>query len=205
MTCPLVVLASGSGTVFQAILDAPDLDVVALISDVPDCGAVHRARRAGIPDVAVPLRDHPDRALWDEALATELSRRSPAWVVSAGFMRILGPSVLGAFANRIINTHPSLLPAFPGAHAVADALASGVEVTGCTVHVVDEGVDTGPILAQESVTVLPGDDVNTLHERIKESERLLLVDVLRRLCSGHLTPPTSPGAVDPGADDPGVR
>jgi phosphoribosylglycinamide formyltransferase-1 len=204
VTCPLVVLASGSGTVFQAILDAPDLDVVALISDVPGCGAMDRARRAGVPSVAVPLRDYPDRARWDAALASEMMSRAPAWVVSAGFMRILGPAVLGAFPHRIINTHPSLLPAFPGAHAVSDALASGVEVTGCTVHLVDEGVDTGPIIAQESVTVLPEDDVASLHERIKERERYVLVDVIRRLCGGLPIAPIA-SEVASEAIDPGVR
>jgi len=194
VTCRLLVLASGSGTLLQALIDEPDLDVVALVTDVADCGAVDRASTSGIPCTALPVADYADRAAWDAALADELRRWSPTWVVSAGFMRILGPSVLAAFPSRIVNTHPSLLPAFAGAHAVADALARGVRVTGCTVHLVDEGVDTGPILAQESGDVLPDDDVATLHERIKQRERRLLVDVVRRLCREDLVS----GAFPPG-------
>lgn len=167
------------------MLDAPELEVVALVTDVAGCGATHRASAAGIPVAAVPVSAYPDRTAWDSALADEIARWTPEWVVSAGFMRILGPAVLSAFPSRIINTHPSLLPSFPGAHAVADAISHGVRVTGCTVHLVDAGIDTGPILAQEAVAVLPGDDVETLHERIKVRERRLLVEVVRRLCRGE--------------------
>ena len=155
--------------------------MVAVGSDVPGVMAVTRAEQAGIPVFVERPADRPDRRSWDEALLGRLSALEPDWVVSAGFMRILGPAVVDAFPGRIINTHPALLPAFAGAHGVRDALRYGVKVTGCTVHVVDHGVDTGPILAQRAVDVLPGDDEGSLHERIKEVERTLLVDTLAQL------------------------
>jgi phosphoribosylglycinamide formyltransferase-1 len=127
------------------------------------------------------VSDHADRAAWDRALAAELAAVEPDLVISAGFMKIVGPAVLGAFGGRLINTHPALLPAFPGAHAVRDALAAGASVTGATVHVVDAGVDTGPVLAQREVPVLPGDDEPRLHERIKDVERELLVQTVAQL------------------------
>jgi len=126
----------------------------------------------------VSLRDHTDRAEWDRALTDAVAAHEPDLVVSAGFMKILGSEFLDRFGGRIINTHPALLPSFPGAHAVADALAYGVRVTGSTVHLVDGGVDTGPVLAQEAVTVRDGDDEATLHERIKVVERRLLAEVV---------------------------
>jgi phosphoribosylglycinamide formyltransferase-1 len=125
---------------------------------------------------------YSDRAQWDAELAVAIAAHNPDWVVSAGFMRILGPEVLAQFPNRIVNTHPALLPSFPGAHAVADALAYGVTVTGCTVHLVDAGVDTGPVLAQQAVSVKVDDTEESLHERIKSVERELLVEVVQRLC-----------------------
>lgn len=134
---------------------------------------------------AVP--DHPDRAAWDRALAGEIARFEPDLVVSAGFMKIVGPAVLDAFGGRLVNTHPALLPAFPGAHAVRDALAAGVPVTGATVHVVDAGVDTGPVLAQREVRVEPGDDEARLHERIKHVERELLVQTVAELVTANPT------------------
>jgi phosphoribosylglycinamide formyltransferase-1 len=143
--------------------------------------ALARAEQAGIPVFVERPADHPDRPAWDAALLARLRAFDPDWVVSAGFMRILGPSVVDAFPGRIVNTHPALLPAFAGAHGVRDALRYGVKVTGCTVHVVDHGVDTGPILAQRAVEVLPGDDEASLHERIKEVERTLLVETLAQL------------------------
>ena len=127
------------------------------------------------------LSDHPDRAAWDRALAAEIVAADPDLVVSAGFMKIVGPAVLDAFGGRLINTHPALLPAYPGAHAVRDALAAGATLTGATVHVVDAGVDTGPVLAQREVAVLPGDDEARLHERIKAVERELLVHTVAEL------------------------
>jgi phosphoribosylglycinamide formyltransferase-1 len=182
----LVVLASGAGTLLQSLIDASrsgDLaaEVVAVGSDSADAGALARAVDAGIPTFVESLAGHPDRAAWDEALTNRVQACRPDWVVSAGFMRILGASFVDSFPGRILNTHPALLPAFPGAHAVRDALAHGVAVTGCTVHLVDHGVDTGPILAQRAVEVLPGDDEATLHERIKSIERPLLVETLARL------------------------
>jgi formyltetrahydrofolate-dependent phosphoribosylglycinamide formyltransferase len=179
----LVVLVSGSGTLLQAVLDAADLPVrvVAVGADRPGIEGLARAERAGVPGFVVRLKDHPDRTAWDRALTKAVAAYEPDLVVSAGFMKILGPEFLAAFGGRVINTHPALLPAFPGAHAVADALAYGVRVTGCTVHLVDAGVDTGPIVAQEAVSVTPGEDVDALHERIKVVERRLLVDVIALL------------------------
>lgn len=178
----VVVLASGSGTLMQALLDAaadPDYpaEVVGAVVDRV-CQAEQRAAGAGVPGVRVRVEDHDDRAAWDVALTDRVAAFDPDLVVSAGFMKILGPVFLARFGGRVINTHPALLPAFPGAHGVRDALAYGVKVTGSTVHLVDAGVDTGPILAQEPVVVAPGDDEAALHERIKTVERRLLVDVV---------------------------
>lgn len=182
MSPRIVVLASGSGTLLQAIIDSPlGASVIAVGSDVADAPALRRASDAGIATFAIRPADFPDRSAWDAALLAELRGAKPDWIVSAGFMRILGPGIIAAFPHRIINTHPALLPSFPGSHGVRDALAYGVKVTGCTVHFVDEGVDTGPIIAQRAVEVLPGDDETTLHERIKTIERELLVTTLTRL------------------------
>lgn len=177
----VVVLVSGSGTLLQAILDAAPARVVAVGADRPGIEGLARAARAGVPSFVVRLADHADRAAWDVALAEAVAAHQPDLVVTAGFMKILGPVFLDRFAGRVLNTHPALLPAFPGTHAVADALAHGVKVTGCTVHLVDAGVDTGPIVAQEAVAVEPGEDVDKLHERIKVVERRLLVDVIARI------------------------
>ena len=183
MRARLVVLVSGGGTNLQALIDAPgdSFDIVGVVADRDDAGGLDRAAAAGIPTrVVVP---QADRAAWDRALASSLADFAPDWIVCAGFMRILGPAVLDAFPWRIVNTHPALLPAFPGAHGVRDALAYGARVTGCTVHLVDAGVDTGPILAQGAVDVLEDDDEAALHERIKVVERELLVDIVTRLCA----------------------
>ena len=190
MTSRLVVLASGSGTLLQSLIDAcagGDLDAqIALVaSDVPDAAALERAERAGIPTTCLEPSQFSDRAAWNEALTNAVAATNPDWVVSAGFMRILGPSFVDAFPQRIINTHPALLPSFAGAHGVRDAMAYGVKVTGCTVHVVDHGVDTGPILAQRAVDVMPDDDEASLHERIKVVERELLVHTLATLIGGN--------------------
>lgn len=186
----LVVLASGTGSLLASLLDAAVGDyparVVAVGTD-RDCRAVQIATDAGLPVFTVPLGDHPDRAAWDAALAAATAEHQPDLVVSAGFMKILGPAFLDRFMGRTVNTHPALLPAFPGAHAVPDALDYGVKVTGCTVHLVDPGTDTGPILAQEPVAVLDDDDEASLHERIKIVERKLLVDVLAALATGGVT------------------
>ncbi|MFC5057739.1 phosphoribosylglycinamide formyltransferase [Saccharothrix xinjiangensis] len=182
----VVVLVSGSGTLMQALLDAAadpgyPVEVVAVGADRDGIAGLDRAERAGVPTFSVKLRDHVDRAAWDVALADAVEAHEPDLVVSAGFMKILGPAFLARFGGRMVNTHPALLPAFPGAHGVRDALAYGVKVTGATVHLVDSGVDTGPILAQEAVVVTDDDDVESLHERIKVVERRLLVDVVARL------------------------
>ena len=188
----VVVLLSGSGSLCAALLDAADDDgyparVVAVGSDRDAAGLEH-ARRRGLPTFTVRLCDFPDRAAWDAGLAAALAAHRPDWVVSAGFMKIVGPAVLARFEGRLVNTHPALLPAFPGAHAVRDALAAGVTVTGSTVHLVDAGVDTGPVLAQREVAVLPGDDEDRLHERIKAVERTLLVETVARLVTGTEEP-----------------
>lgn len=182
----VVVLASGSGTILQALLDSSLRKRIAAVgSDVAGCGALERADQADIATFVRAIGD--DREAWDADLRSDLAAFSPDWVISAGFMRIIGPQVLGEFPGRIVNTHPSLLPAFPGAHAVRDALAYGVQVSGCTVHVVDAGVDTGPILAQQPVFVEPDDTEDSLHERIKEVERVLLIDVVERLIEQRIT------------------
>jgi phosphoribosylglycinamide formyltransferase-1 len=178
----IVVLASGSGTLLQALLDS-DLRpfVFALGTDRGDAGALGRAVGRGVPTFVVDPAAFANRADWDEALQEAVSAQDPDLIVSAGFMRILRPEFVAAFAGRIINTHPALLPQFPGAHAVRDALEAGVSETGCTVHYIDEGVDTGPIIAQVTVEILPGDDEATLHERIKVAERSLLIAVITEL------------------------
>jgi phosphoribosylglycinamide formyltransferase-1 len=186
----VVVLASGTGSLLAALIDAAVGDfparVVAVGAD-RDCRATEIAAAASVPAFTVRLADHQDRDAWDAAITDATAAHSPDLVVSAGFMRILGPRFLSRFHGRIVNTHPALLPAFPGAHGVADALAYGVKVTGCTVHLVDAGTDTGPILAQQSVPVLDGDDEETLHERIKVTERQLLVDVVAAIATGGMT------------------
>jgi formyltetrahydrofolate-dependent phosphoribosylglycinamide formyltransferase len=178
----IVVLASGSGTTLQAILDDADLRplVVAVGTDVPGCAAMQRAAAAGVPTFAVALADQPDRAAWNKALSETVAARQPDLVVLAGFMRVLAPEVVRRF--RIVNTHPSLLPAFPGAHAIRDALAAGVATTGVTVHWVDEGVDTGPVVAQAEVPVERGDTEDTLRARVQAVEKPLYVETVRRLC-----------------------
>ena len=189
MVARLVVLVSGAGTNLQALLAACadttyGAEVVAVGSDRPDSGGLAAARAAGVPTFLVAPAEHADRSMWDAELAAEIGRHSPDFVVCAGFMRLLGPAVLGAFSGRIVNTHPALLPAFPGAHAVRDALAYGVKVTGATVHLVDDGVDTGPVIAQTTVLVRSDDDETSLHERIKAVERPLLVAAVGRLARG---------------------
>ena len=170
----LAVLASGSGTLLEAIL-ADGLHPLVVVSD-RSCRALDVATAAGVPARLVERREFGpdfDRAAFTDEVVRALKDAGTGLVAMAGFMTVLGPGAFAAFPERILNTHPSLLPAFPGAHAVRDALAFGVKVTGCTVHVATETVDHGPILAQEAVPVLPGDDEATLHERIKAVERRL--------------------------------
>jgi phosphoribosylglycinamide formyltransferase-1 len=187
----VVVLVSGTGSLCAALLAATDdpdypAQVVAVGSDRPAEGLAHATAR-GLPTFVRAVGDHPDRGAWDRALAAAIAEHRPDLVVSAGFMKIVGPAVLDAFEGRLINTHPALLPAFPGAHAVRDALAAGVPVTGATVHLVDAGVDTGAVLAQREVAVRPGDDEARLHERIKAVERNLLVETVAQLVTSDLT------------------
>ncbi|MGW2278896.1 phosphoribosylglycinamide formyltransferase [Streptomyces sp. NPDC001770] len=192
----LVVLVSGSGTNLQALLDAIDADpegygarVVAVGADREGIVGLERAERAGIPTFVCKVKDHATRQEWDAALAAATAAHRPDLVVSAGFMKIVGKEFLAAFGGRFVNTHPALLPSFPGAHGVRDALAYGVKVTGCTVHFVDDGVDTGPIIAQGVVEVTEEDTPEgeaALHERIKEVERKLLVEAVGRIArDGH--------------------
>jgi phosphoribosylglycinamide formyltransferase-1 len=180
----LVVLVSGAGTNLQALLEASadpayGVEIVAVGADRDDIEALGRASKFDVPTFVVRVQDHADRGNWDRELSAQTARYAPDLVVSAGFMKLLGPEFLGRFP--VVNTHPALLPAFPGAHAVRDALAYGVTLTGCTVHWVDDGVDTGPVIAQAVVPVHGDDDEATLHERIKSVERDLLVDVVGRL------------------------
>jgi phosphoribosylglycinamide formyltransferase-1 len=181
----VVVLVSGTGTLLQALLDAAGphtgYSVVGVLSDRADALGLERARTAGVPTAVVALADFPDRATWDEAVARAVGVFAPDIVVLAGFMRILGEPFLDRYADRTINTHPALLPAFPGAHGVRDALDYGVKVTGSTVILIDAGTDSGPVVAQRPVEVLDGDDEETLHERIKIVERELLVEVVGRM------------------------
>lgn len=182
----IVVLASGSGTNLQALLDA-DLgrgEVVGVVTDRDGVGALERAGAADVPTRVVRPRDHPDRAAWDGALLAEVAALAPDLVVLAGFMRILGPTFSATVAT--LNVHPSLLPAFPGARAVDEALAWGVRLTGCTVHLVDELVDHGPILAQEAVAVLTDDTPATLHARIQAAEHRLLPACVAAWCEGRV-------------------
>jgi phosphoribosylglycinamide formyltransferase-1 len=181
----VAVLLSGTGSLCAALLEATDdpgypAEVVVVGSDRAAEGLEH-ARRHGIPTFTCALADHPDRSAWDGALADAVARYEPDLVVSAGFMKLVGPAMLAAFGGRLVNTHPALLPAFPGAHAVRDALAAGATVTGATVHLIDAGVDTGPVIAQREVAVRPDDDEARLHERIKEVERELLVETVAHL------------------------
>jgi phosphoribosylglycinamide formyltransferase 1 len=186
VTSRLVVLVSGAGTNLQALIDACrdeayGAQVVAVGADRPGITALDRAERAGIPSFILRLPDYPSREEWDAALARTCAGYQPDLVVLAGFMKLVGKEFLEVFGGRCLNTHPALLPSFPGTHGVRDALAHGVKVTGCTVFIVTEGVDDGPILAQRAVAVHEGDDEAALHERIKVAERALLVDTVGRM------------------------
>lgn len=182
----VVVLASGAGSLFRSLIDARadlGIDIVGLIAD-SEVPAVDIAREFDIPTFVIPVG--ADRAQWNEQLASQLRSLTPDLIVSAGFMRVLGATVVDEFEGRIINTHPALLPLFPGAHGVRDALAAGVSVTGTTVHFVDAGVDTGRIIAQAEVPVLGDDTEASLHERIKVQERALLVEVVGQIVQGKV-------------------
>lgn len=187
LTARLVVLASGTGSTLQALLDATadpayGAQVVAVGTDRPGVQALERAAQAGVPSFTLRVADFRDRAGWDAALAEAVAAFEPDLVVLAGFMKLAGEAFLARFGGWCVNTHPALLPSFPGMHGPRDALAYGVKVTGCTLFVVDAGVDTGPVVAQRAVSVLDEDDEGTLHERIKVAERELLVETVGRMC-----------------------
>ena len=186
----VAVLISGTGSNLRALLEAarhPDFParVVVVGADREADGLAH-AEEFGIPSFTVPWHDHDSREAWGEELGRQLAVWSPDLVVLSGLMRLLPPALVAEYSPRLLNTHPAFLPEFPGAHGVRDALAAGVEQTGASVIGVDDGVDTGPILAQERVPILPGDTEHSLHERIKPVERRLLIDVVRAIATGEL-------------------
>jgi formyltetrahydrofolate-dependent phosphoribosylglycinamide formyltransferase len=175
-------LASGTGTLFEALLDSGlRTSVVGLVTDQPGARAVEVAESHGIAVRKIPLIDFDSRDLWQSELLSQVKEMNPDLIVAAGFMRILSPVFVNTFPEQIVNSHPSLLPQFPGAHAVRDAIEAGVMVTGCTVHFIDEGVDTGKIISQEQVDVRPGESEEQLHERIKTVERTLLPHSVEQL------------------------
>jgi phosphoribosylglycinamide formyltransferase 1 len=193
----LGVLVSGNGTNLQAILDAVargalDARVRCVVSNKSDAAALDRARSAGVPALSISHKAFATREAFDEAVLASLREHGVEWVVLAGFMRVLTPSFLRAWGGRVLNVHPALLPSFPGVNALGQALAHGVKVTGCTVHFVDEGVDSGPIIAQRAVPVLDGDDEMTLGARVHEAEHELLVSVLGDVAAGRVGPHARP-------------
>jgi phosphoribosylglycinamide formyltransferase-1 len=186
MQSRLVVLVSGAGTNLQALLDACASEsygarVVAVGADRDGIAALDRARAAGVATFTLRVRDFPARADWDRALTRACADFEPDLVILAGFLKLVGACFLDVFGGRVINTHPALLPSFPGMHGVRDALEHGAKVSGCTVFLVDAGTDSGPIVAQAAVPVMDDDDEATLHERIKATERALLADTVGRL------------------------
>ena len=188
----VVVLVSGSGTNLQALLDAAadpayPATVIAVGADRDGIEGLARAERAGVPTFVLRVKDFETRTAWDAALIASMAGFEPDLVVSAGFMKLVGDDFLAAYAGRFLNTHPALSPSFPGMHGPADALAYGVKVTGCTLFVVDAGVDTGPIVAQSVVPVLDDDTAETLHERIKTGERRMLVEAVDRIAREGFT------------------
>jgi phosphoribosylglycinamide formyltransferase-1 len=194
------VLISGEGTNLQAILDAAaegrlQGEVAVVISNVATAGGLARAKKAGVPTVVLPHKGYASREAFDAAVVDALREHEVDYVVLAGFMRLVTPVLLDAFPMRVINIHPALLPSFPGVHGQAQALAYGVRVTGCTVHFVDVGTDTGPILAQAVVPVLDDDDEGTLKRRVFAREHALLPTVLQWIAEGRVTvePPAMPG------------
>jgi phosphoribosylglycinamide formyltransferase 1 len=193
-TLDLGVLVSGNGSNLQAILDAIenrtlDARVRVVLSNRPQAFALERAKNAGVPAVAISHQGHASREAFDQLLIEALRAHGVDLVVLAGFMRILTPPFLHAFGGRVINIHPSLLPSFPGVHAMRQALDHGVKVTGCTVHWVEVGVDSGPIIAQRAVPILNGDSEQSLAERMHRAEHELYVQALVDLAAGRVPPP----------------
>jgi len=192
LSARLVVLVSGSGTTLQALLDASDdpawgASVVAVGADRDGTLGEQRARDRGIPTFVLRVPDFPSREDWDEALTAAVEEHAPDIIVLAGFMKLVGKHFLHRFEGKTLNTHPALSPSFPGMHGPREALDYGVKVTGCTLFVVDDGVDTGPIVAQAAVPVLDDDTEDTLHERIKAVERETLVDAVGRMAREGFT------------------
>jgi phosphoribosylglycinamide formyltransferase 1 len=186
VTARLVCLVSGTGSLAAALVSAAEdpaygAEVVAFGADRHHLAAFDIARQAGIATFVQRVRDHPDRDSWDAAMTESVAAHRPDLVVSAGFMKLLGPRFLQVFGGRTLNTHPALLPSFPGMHGPADALEHGVKVSGATLFMVDAGVDSGPIVAQRAVDVIDGDTVESLHERIKVAERQMVVDAVGRM------------------------
>jgi phosphoribosylglycinamide formyltransferase-1 len=186
MTARLIVLVSGTGTNLQALLsacadDAYGARIVAVGADRPGIAGLARAEQAGVPTFVHRIADYPARADWDRALTESCAHFQPRLIVLAGFMKLVGSAFLARFGGQVINTHPALLPSFPGMHGVRDALDYGVKVTGCTVFMVDAGIDSGPVIAQAAVPVRDDDDEPSLHERIKLAERSLLADTVGRM------------------------
>ena len=182
----MLVLVSGTGSILQALMDACadaafGARIVAVGADREGTGGVARAAAAGIPTFVRRLADSPDRFAWDKTLTADCAAVEPDLVILAGFLKLVGSDFLAGFGGRIVNTHPALLPSFPGIHSVRDALAHGVKVTGCSVILTDPGIDSGPILAQAAVAVRDDDDEDSLHERIKVAERTLVVDTVGRM------------------------
>jgi phosphoribosylglycinamide formyltransferase 1 len=188
----VVVLVSGSGTNLQALLDAAadpayGVSVVAVGADRDGIEGLTRAARAGVPTFVHRVKDFERREDWDAALTASVTSYRPDLVVSAGFMKLVGDTFLASYGGRFLNTHPALSPSFPGMHGPAEALEYGVKVTGCTLFVVDAGVDTGPIVAQSAVPVLEDDTAESLHERIKATERVMLVEAVGRIAREGFT------------------
>lgn len=185
------VIASGTGSNFQALVEALEVDdsakVIVLVCNVPGAAVLERARTLAVPSVVMDHRQWPSREAFDDALVAELKSRHVELVCLAGYMRLLTPRFLGQFPRRVINVHPALLPAFPGVRAVRQAIAAGVRVAGCTIHFVDEGADTGPIIAQAAVPVLPDDDEASLAARIQQQEHRLLPAVVKAIASGSVS------------------
>ncbi|WLV25296.1 phosphoribosylglycinamide formyltransferase [Aciduricibacillus chroicocephali] len=177
------VFASGSGSNFEAIMKAGELpcEITLLVCDKPGAGAVERAKRLGVPVLELSPKQFKDKAAYEQALVKRLREEGIEWIFLAGYMRLIGPDLLGAYENRILNIHPSLLPDFPGADGIGDAFRAGVNKTGVTIHYVDAGMDTGPIIKQREVDILPNDTIDTLAERIHKVEHELYPEVIREV------------------------
>jgi len=192
MALKLVVLISGRGSNLAAIVHAIAAGtcrahIARVVSDREGAEGLMFARAHSLPVTTVAMTAHPDRSAWDAALTAAVAAEAPDLVVLAGFMRLLGPQFLARFPQRVINVHPALLPLFPGIAGPADALAAGVRISGCSVHIVDAGIDTGPVIAQAAVPVLPGDDARSLHARIQGAEHALLPRVIDAIASGEIS------------------